>query len=270
MKNVNEARRDEHFAEQISTAIWHEKPSDDNPFISRESRCHGYEHLALMQQKSFAEVIFLLFRAELPTQDEHTLFNELLIALIHPGPRHNATRAAMNAAVSKTHSSHILPLALQVLGGQWQGSEEVFLAAKFLLKSQGQAPEDFTIDTPAELTTDNTKPELQLAPGFGSLYGTRDTYTHQLADRLLALPQAGKMMQWGQQLITAQANERIGWRISGLTAACLVDLGFSPYQAELIFQIASAPGIAAQAAEKTDQPITAMPFLKDKDYVIKT
>lgn len=269
MAKVDVKRRDDQFSDKIETAIWKEKPSLSNPFHAEEIRCFGYDHLALVNKKSFAEVFFLLFRGELPDEAQRTLFESLLISVIHPGPRHVAARAAMNAAVSKTHVSHILPLSMNVMAGEWQGSREVFQAMKFLSRNLQSAPEGCARDRLSALSDTDKEGDLCVAPGFGSSYGTADTYAQKLADNLFAHCVEGESLHWARQFVACIEESGAGWRVTGLFAATLCDLGFTPYQGELLYQIATAPGIAAQAAEKSDQPITAMPFVSDQNYTIE-
>jgi citrate synthase len=269
MKRVEEQYRDDQFCEQISSAIWKETVDPDNPYLVSDAHCHGYSHLELVNRRSFADVLFLLFRGELPSAEQHQLFEHLLLSCIHPGPRHNACRAAMNAAVSKTHVSHVLPLALNVFSGEWQGSHEVYQSMKFL--SQAVTSDTLPSSKLDSCPTDgkqNTE-DHSIAPGFGSQYGDIDPYSRKLADNLLTLAACGPHLKWATAFSELLSARKEGFRLSGLAAAALLDLGFSPYEGELIFQIASAPGIAAQAAEKANAALTEMPFIPESRYVIE-
>ncbi|MEH6627005.1 MAG: hypothetical protein V7739_11205 [Motiliproteus sp.] len=266
MAKVNEEKRADDFCEQISTEIWREKASPDNAYLVDEVRCHGYDHLALINHKSLSEVIYLLMQGELPNDGQKILFERLLISLINPGPRHNATRAVMNAAVSRTHISHLLPIGLTVLGGENQGSHDVFKAMKYLQRSQAKCP----AETAAGLS-DHCAPEAgdqHLVPGFGSLYGTQDCYSKKLLANLESTGHTGQYVAWANQFVTALVQPHCGWLISGVAAAVLLDLGFSPHQGELVYQLARLPGLAAHGAEKFAKPITDMPFIAEDNYVI--
>ncbi len=267
MKRAGEEDRGQTFSDRISTAIWSEETDPRNPFQASEARCHGYRHLSLINNKSYAEVLFLLFRGELPSAGQKVLFEKLLISIINPGPRHNATRAAMSAAVSRTHVSHLLPLALNIFSGDWQGSHAVFDAMKFLSEIPDQDPTAMAKKLSDHPQT--TEGDICLAPGFGSLYGTRDYYSQRLADNLSADSGRGVHFRWAQTFVDALPEENSGWLISGVVAACLLDLGFTPYQGEMIYQIGSAPGLAAHGAEKINKPVTDMPFVAESSYVIK-
>ncbi len=268
-KKVAEQRRSIKFCEKVSTAIWKETPNADNPYHVDEARCHGYEHLALANNKSFSEVLFLLFRRELPSPEQLKVFDTLLVSVIHPGPRHAATRAAMNAAVSKTTVSHILPVSLSVMSGEWQGSHEISLAAGFIRKNRWTPAEEVAAQRLEDMGDSVAEGDITVAPGFGTVFGTADPYARKLAENILALNAELPRTAWASELSDALSKADCGWRISGLFAAVMLDLGFNPYQAELIYQIASAPGIAAQASEKASRPLTDMPFLADENYVIE-
>ena len=109
------------FAEQISTNIWQEIPSEENPYLAQASYCHGYDLMSLMERCSFEDMVLLLLQGELPTPERRELLRHLMIALVNPGPRHPATRAAISTGVGKSDPMHILPIALMILGGSTWG-----------------------------------------------------------------------------------------------------------------------------------------------------
>ncbi len=266
--------RNEAFVECISTRIWHEVPSSHNPYIPIAALCHGYDLCELMQKRSFVDVFYLLFRGELPTPDQAQLLEQLMIALINPGPRHPATRAAMSTGIGKTDPAHILPIALGVLGGHYRGAGQVEAAMRFLRKSAAGDPQELVQslrDADHELSLDQRlNGELFMAvPGFGRFHGGRDLLTHQLAESLARLPGADRIMHWGKALASALEPLEAGWLPTGLAAAVFCDLGFQPRMGASLFQLLSAPGLAAQGLEVANKPITAMPFVKDEDYVIE-
>lgn len=260
--------RGQTFAAKPPTAIWEESPAPENPYNASAVRCYGYDLLDLMRKKSFPEVFFLLFTGELPTTEQAQLLEQLMLALINPGPRHPATRAAMNAGVGKTDLAHLLPIALNVLGGTHSGSGAVEDCMHFFAAHQQSAP----AATVAEKVRNNPRPNtgdwLPL-PGFGSSYGSIDQLAARIATHLAALPGAGPALALGQQLATELNPLNMGWLPLGYTAATLVDLGFSPRLGGGIFQLLSAPGLLAHGVEMYGKPITALPFPSDEDYIIE-
>ena len=105
---------------------------------------------------------------------------------------------------------------------------------------------------------------------FGTVYGSKDPYSKQLAFNLFGDDyEQGDTMRWCKRFVKAIESNDFGCRLTGLFAAVLVDLGFTPYEGELLFQIACAPSIAAHAAEKAGGKITDLPFVPDEHYIIE-
>ena len=262
-------RRDDQYAKKIATKIWHELPSEQNPYIAQQSRCHGYDLIDLVKERSYVEVLYLLFRSELPTKEEAAIFEQLLVSFINPGPRHPATRSAIVTGVGKTDPVHILPIALSTLGGNFQGAGEVEPAVRFLRKNAKKPPKQVALS----LLDENAKPttgDWSIAPGFGSYYGGVDLMAEQLAQQMATLPGCGKLLAWGNELSHALNECQMGWLKTGVAAAVLADLGFLPFACASLYQLINAPGLLAHGLEYCNKPMTSYPFPEDKDYVIET
>ena len=259
-------RREARFTSRTVTRIWEEIPCKKNTYLAEQCRCHGYDILELARKRSFVDVLFLLFQGELPSAEQANLLETLLIAMINPGPRHPATRAAMNAGVGKTRGSHLLPIGLTVLGGAHLGGEEVTDAMLFLRKNRGNNPAHIA----AELLQ-GEKPEKgdwHIAPGFGSRFGAIDPMPQQIAELLRNSPGSGNSLQWGGEFANSLLPHTMGWLSTGIAAAVFCDLGFHPRAGAGLYQLLCAPGILAHGLELANKPITAMPFLQEEQYVI--
>lgn len=260
--------RNEAFVDKVTTRIWEEAPCPDNPYLAESLRCHGYNLIELAEKRSFTDVLYLLFRGELPSKEQSQILQSLMIGLITPGPRHPATRAAMNSGIGKTDPLHILPISLMSLGGTVCDAGVVEDSIRFFRKNRRSNPAELA----AELLTNTSKPEQEdwmLVPGFGSHYGSIDPYCHDLANSLSALPGAGQAVHWGAEFAEAMSEKKLGWLRAGLAAAVLSDLGFHPRSGGSLYQLISAPGLLAQGIEMSNKPITAMPFIKDENYIIE-
>lgn len=260
------SRRSDQFAKRISTKLWREVPSAKNPYIAESSYCHGYDLLELISKRSYSDTVFLLFKGDLPSPEESSLLEKLMVAFINPGPRHPATRAAMNAGVGKTDPSHILPIGLTILGGEHLGAAEVEPAIRWLRKQAKHDP----VEVASELlgNSGHDKGDLHLAPGFGSHFGGVDKMVARIAEQMMNSPAAGEVMSWADRFSRALAPHNMGWLSTGLVASVLADLGFQPRMGGGIFQLISAPGLFAHGIEMASKPLTAMPFPEDKDYFI--
>lgn len=259
--------RNETFSEKIVTRIWCETAAPSNPYIAEALSCYGYDLFALMEKRSFVDVFFLLFRGELPSPDEARLLEHLMIALISPGLRHPATRAAMCTGVGKTDPLHILPIASGILGGSYLGGGEIEAAIKFLRRTCKQPPQDFLL----ELVQARTQAQnLELPAGFGKIYGGVDPLAQRLGEHLAQMPAASTALSWGREFSTLLCDQSFGgWLRTGVAAAVFSDLGFQPRAGGCLFQLLGAPGLVAQGLEMANKPITAFPFVKDENYVIE-
>ncbi|WP_062062253.1 citrate/2-methylcitrate synthase [Cellvibrio sp. OA-2007] len=260
-QKTNQVRsRNEAFTERASTKIYLEQPSNDNPYIASAAFCHGYDLNELMAKRSFTDVFYLLFRGELPAPEETQILQQLMIALINPGPRHPATRAAMNAGIGKTEPAHILPIGAALLGGDHHGGGLVEDAMRFLRKQHNTDATACAVDHLQSSTS---------IPGFGAYYGGVDLLACKHAAQLAQLPGAGKALHWGNQLSGALAANGMGWLMPGVAAAVLSDLGFQPKAGVCLYQLMGAPGLVAHGLELANKPITAMPFVSDENYFIE-
>lgn len=260
--------RNDIFAERTATKIWQEIGSPDNPYLADSCLCHGYDLLELTQKRSFVEVLYLLFRGELPDADEARVLEHLMISLINPGPRHPATRAAMNAGVGSTDREHILPIALSIYGGSHLGAGEVEPAMDWLRKQRKHDPRQLA----HELITNGIPPhegDWHIAPGFGSRFGGVDPMPAKIANHLADLPGKHETLLWGCKFADVLNEHALGWLSPAIAAAVFTDLGFSPRAGAGLFQLLGAPGLLAHGVELSNKPVTAMPFVKDENYVIK-
>ncbi len=239
------------YASSASSRITEEIAAPGQPFVAAAQRIAGYDLLALTQQRSFSDVLLLLLTGELPDKPKSQLLEKLLIALCNAGPRHPATRAVMTAGVSKARAEHLLPIGLEVLGGERQGAAEVARAWQFLAHQ---------LEHP-----DTALPPAPPA-GFGQLYGTADPLQADLLNLLAAQTGAGAALKLCLQLQKQLAPLEAGILDTGLCAACSLDLGIGARESIGLFQLLRAPGLLAHGMEQTHFPITAAPLLDDKDY----
>ncbi len=266
-KTVKIKKRGEQFTSRTITRIWQEEPCLDNPYLTENCRCYGYDLLELVQKQSFIDVVFLLLSGELPTAEQVKLLETLMVSFINPGPRHPATRAAMNAGVGRTFNTHILPIGLSVMGGKHLGGEEVTAAMRFLRRQSKKDPAQL-VD---ELLDKGERPEegdWHIVPGFGSRFGGIDPLPQKVAAILNELSGSGALLKWGINFAAALKPHGMGWLSTGVSAAVFCDLGLHPRVGAGLFQFLSAPGLLAHGLELSNKPRTSMPFLDEDDYVI--
>ena len=243
-------------------------PSSQNPYIAQSCRCYGYDVLDLAGKCSFPEVVYLLFRGELPSSQEAELLEKLMIAFINPGPRNPASRAAMLAGVSKAAPSALLPIALNIFSGNHMGSGNVEMTVRFFRRNHKISP-DKIIDGYTDLNKKKTELVWEPIPGFGRRFGGIDEYIEKTASMIGELSGSGKVFEWASAVAEKLHEFNMGWLATGVASAVLSDLGFHPKAAAGIYQLIAAPGLLAHGLETLGKPLTAMPFVPDEDYIIE-
>lgn len=259
-------RRDEQFAKKISTKISKEIPSPENPYITNHCFLYGYDLMDLIKKRSFVDMVFLLLRGNLPTKFQQELLETLMVGLAHPGVRHPATRAAMNAGVGKTNTAHILPISLSIMGGEYLGGKEVEAAMRFIRSSYRKDPVKIAKEL-LENYMDNPEENKHIAPGFGKRFGSAEIIPQEIANILSEKNGIGKAFSWCFDFVKELQKHNHSWLMTGIAAAIFVDLGFHPRAGAGLFQMFSAPGLLAQGLELSNKPMTAMPFIDNEDYI---
>jgi citrate synthase len=268
-RNIKIESRNDKFTSKIKSDITYEQPCEDNEFLVKEVRTHGYNVLNLMDSCDYIDVFFLLYQKDLPTKKQKSILTKLSIFLINLGPRHTSARAAANAGIGRTDVNHIVPIAIMGMGGEYGGSKEVEQAMRYL-KSHHSS--DFKLLAKNTLSTNilNSDSDIILAPGFGTDFGGQSPFLLDVKDIFLKECPDDGYLNWANKFVEALANEKqCGWRLAGVVAAVLLDLDFEPRMGAGLFQILASPGAFAHGIQFSNKPITDMPFLKDEDYEIE-
>lgn len=262
-------RRNVTYASRVVTEIWDEQPSPRNPYLAERCRCRGYDLFDLMENCSYVDMLYLLFLGELPPKAHSKILETLMIALINPGPRHPASRAAVYAGCGRTRTSHILPIALSVFSGDHLGGAEATAAMRFLEKHREKAPQAVAEGLLQKWTPPN-KGDRRIAPGFGSRFNGIDPLSREIAKRLEQLPGCGRFFQWGSDFSSLISQHGMGWLSPGICGAVFLDFGLPPRAGAGLFQLICAPGLLAHGLELADKPIHSIPFLDEDNYIIES
>jgi len=266
LSSVKVESRKDPFVSKTKTKIWKETATQEHGYLTSRAACYGYDMIELMQAGyTQTDITFLLLQGELPTAEQRQLFDALGVLLSNPGPRHPATRASMEAAVSKTHTQHLLPISLTVLGGELAaGGIETIM--RYLRLNRRKDPTDL-VQTAIEIY-EGVENDLEILPGFGPNFEQREPqYRHYASSiQLQFKEQSLTYLNWCVIMDEALENTPCGIKATSLAAAIFLDLGFHPRSGAGLFQLLSAPGLLAHGLEMANQPISAMPFVTDDNY----
>lgn len=257
-RNVTVKHRDDKYAERYRTDIWLEESDHSNPFIETQSYCQGYRLEELVANTSYADMLYLMLKGELPSKEQSALLNKILVAFSHPGVRNDAVRASILAGVGKTVPQNVLPIALLVYGGSRTGAGDVTAMMRFYAKNRRKPVADVLIANPEPVV-------------LGEYYGEVDVMAAKLCDWLLGDSEQTPHLHWARALAAAaqQANAKTGLTRASVAAALFCDLGLMPKYGVGLLQLMAAPGLLAQGFEHANKPATVLPFVSDDDYELK-
>jgi citrate synthase len=248
-------------ADVIHTRIWREQPEADNRFAARAAYCRGYDVYGEMVGKArWVEMLVLLFRDELPGQAGLDMLEALAVGLANPGPRDPSVHAAMCGGVGGSAAAASLMAALAVGAGRAGGARDVFDAMR-VWAAGGMQPQAWLAAaqaTPGAVT--EIWPAREYAPGFDPNGASTPTVVRQLLASLAAIAGTPSLAWLKQQLPALEAQVGLPLAISGVAAAALHDLGFTPAEGEMLYLLLRLPGAAAHALEQTGHGYRRFPF----------
>lgn len=247
----------------IHTSIWHEVPAPDNPFASHAAYCRGYDvYGAMLGAASWVDMLWLLFKPELPPARQLQVMETLAVALANPGPRDPSVHAAMSGMVGGAPAAAALIAALAVGAGRCGGAREVY-DAMVMWKRHG-ADVHAWLDYAGQLPDEPVEvfPERAHVPGFEPHGVTIATPVRQTLDVLSRLG-AGTATAWLCDCAdTAARVTGLPVAMTGVAAAVLHDLGFTPEEGEMLFLLLRLPGAAAHALEQRVTGFKRFPFYR--------
>lgn len=245
----------------IRSQIWNEEAETDNPFATRVAYCRGYDvYGEMLGHARWVEMLYLLFMNEAPTPTQSDLLENLALILANPGPRDPSVHAAMCGGVCGSTAASSLMAALAVGAGHQGGAREIYTSV------EGWAHCGTNLNIWREWLTgtfDQTGsiwPTPEHPPGF-DVHGISTTTPVKQSLSCLARYGVGSYLPWLQQHL-AELEEAAGHplALSGIAAAALADLGFSPEQSEMLYLLLRLPGAAAHALEQQSLGYKKFPF----------
>ena len=220
-------------------------------------RYRGYAIEELIGEVTFAQMIWLLLRGELPGRDQAELLDIALMSAVDHGPQAPSIAIARMAATCGVGLNNAMASAVNVLGDVHGGAGEQAIEFYQSVAERRKAGADLATAVAAELDAFFAQGGRFL-PGFGHRFHPIDPR----APRLLEMVDryAGKGAVSGdfaaiarsiEDRLAALKGKRIPMNIDGATAVIYAELGFPPALARGLFCLSRSVGILAHAWEET-------------------
>jgi citrate synthase len=223
-------------------------------------RYRGYAIEDLIGRVSFAEMVYLMTRGELPHPEAAKLLEAALVAAVDHGPQAPSIAAARMAISCGVGINNAMASAVNMLGDMHGGAGEQCVALYNAIAERlggGPASERRLADAVAAEIAALAERGVGHVPGFGHRFHPRDPR----APRLLELVDAaaatgavsGRFAAIGRAVearLEAEKGRPIPMNIDGATGVVFAELGFPPPLCRGLFVLSRSVGALAHAFEE--------------------
>jgi citrate synthase len=223
-------------------------------------RYRGYAVEDLIGGVSFAEMVFLMTRGELPHPAAAKLLEAALVAAVDHGPQAPSIAAARMAITCGVGINNAMASAINMLGDVHGGAgEQCVLLYNAIAARMGSDPISET--RLAEAVRAEMKALVEAGtrhiPGYGHRFHPRDPRAPRLLDLVEAAAVAGavsgRFAAIGRAVeaqLAAEKGRPVPMNIDGATGVVFAELGFPPPLCRGLFVLSRSVGALAHAFEQ--------------------
>ncbi len=223
-------------------------------------RYRGYPIEELIGNVTFAQMIWLLTRGELPDRGQGELLDIALMSAVDHGPQAPSIAVARMAATCGVGLNNAIASAVNVLGDVHGGAGEQ--AVEFFMSAAQRMDDDISLQDAVRQSYEAFLAGGQnFVPGFGHRFHNpidpRAPRLLELVDQYAAQGTvSGRYAQIAREVekqIAARKGKSIPMNIDGATAVIYAELGFPAPLARGLFCLSRSVGILAHAWEQIQQ-----------------
>ena len=221
-------------------------------------RYRGYAIEDLIGNISFAEMIWLMTRGELPSRAQAKLLDAALMSAVDHGPQAPSIAIARMAATCGVGLNNAMASAMNALGDVHGGAGEQ--AVELYQAIAGRVDGGASLEAATKAEIDNFTARSTYLPGFGHRFHPVDPRAPRLLDLVDAAAEegsvSGRFAEIGRA-VEAELNrgkeKAVPMNIDGATAVIYAELDFPAPLARGLFCLSRSVGILAHAWEQTGQ-----------------
>jgi citrate synthase len=223
-------------------------------------RYRGYPIQELIGNVSFAQMIWLMTRGELPTEGQGRLLDAALMSAVDHGPQAPSIAIARMAATCGVGLNNAMASAVNVLGDVHGGAGEQALqmVEAIAARIDGGAAQEDAVRAGLDEAIDR---HGKFVAGFGHRFHPVDPRAPRLLQLVDEAARAGHVggrfagiaRAVEGELAARKGGRRIPMNIDGATAVVYAELGFPAPLARGLFCLSRSVGILAHAWEQTQQ-----------------
>jgi citrate synthase len=233
----------------MSELAWQSAITNIKP---NEIRVRGYRLDRLMGRISFAQMVYLLFKGELPDEQTGKLIEAILVSSVDhgtspPSALSAITVASTGATLNASVAAGILAIS-RFHGGAIEACMHIINDTKAFMNNN-----NLSAEVAVQETIRLFKKKNKRLSGFGHRLHTDDPRTK----KLLSLAEKYGIASIGVQLarvfedeLEKASGKKLPLNVDGAIAALLCDLDFDPILANAFFMIARVPGLVSHIYEE--------------------
>lgn len=220
-----------------------------------EIRIHGYRVDELMGNRSFGDMVFLMLKGELPSEDQGKMMDIMLVSCIDHGVTPPSALAALTSA--STGAPYNGALAAGILsinehhGGAIENSMRMLMELQEILDVSRGTGRDFS--EAVNVLIKQYKDQNRKLPGFGHRIHKNDPRTAKLlgfAEELGLSDSWVRLLTGLKDGVQSSIGKNLPVNVDGAIAALLLELKIAPELANSFFIMARVPGLVAHIHEE--------------------
>lgn len=219
----------------------------------------GYPIEQLIGQLSYAQMVWLMVRGDVPSAEQGALLEAALVAAVDHGPQAPSISIARMSVTCGVDINNAMASAVNVLGDVHGGAGQQCMELYQAVVDEAAQDPARTVEEAARIVIDRHQATVsKIVPGFGHRFHHRDPRSVKLLAMLDTARAHGAIE--GRHLDAARAVEAelerrkgkpLPMNIDGATATIYCELGFPAVLGRGLFILSRSVGILAHAYEQS-------------------
>jgi len=212
----------------------------------------GYQIDQLMGNASFAQVVYLILKGELPDENTGKLIDCILVSSIDHGVTPPSTLAAIT--VASTGAEYTAALSSGILaisdfhGGAIENAMKTFYEINKLIASDG-----ISMNAAVNVVVKDHRKKKIVVSGFGHRYHTEDPRKTKLFEIAKECKLSGNFVEIAlliEKVLHEITNRRLPLNVDGAMGALLCEMDFPVYAGNMFFILSRVSGLSAHIFEE--------------------
>ncbi|MFC1477452.1 citryl-CoA lyase [candidate division KSB1 bacterium] len=216
---------------------------------------HGYSIDELMGKITFSQMIYLVLKGELPSENVGKLMDAIFVSSVDHGVTPPSTLAALTVASTGAELNAALATGILSInkfhGGAIESAMRIFNDIKAYSDEKGVSIEDAVKEVITAM-----REEKKVVFGFGHRIHKQDPRTVKLFDLAKEYGVAGDFVKIATESVSVLkevTGKDLPLNVDGAMAAILCDLDFAPQYGNLFFTLSRIAGLAAHIFEEKER-----------------